>query len=236
MVASKRAGARTGAGSTVLEGVVVGSLVPVVVVAESQVDCDAFVAAFRGDGRVRVAGAATTSEQSVRLARASLGCVAVVRLSGAAGLLVARSLRAAVPAVRLVVCGLADDPTELLPWVEVGVLGYVDRRASFDELVSAVLSAGEDEVTGSASLARALFRRTVRSPSERVSFGDQTAVLTRREDQVLELVAHGLTNKQVAVVLSIEPATVKNHVHSILRKLHLSSRAQAVTWFTGRNG
>jgi DNA-binding NarL/FixJ family response regulator len=74
--------------------------------------------------------------------------------------------------------------------------------------------------TSGASLCSADRRRISRRPGLKRS-------LTEREAQIAELVADGLSNKAIASRLSIEPATVKNHVHSVLGKLEVSSRGEA---------
>jgi DNA-binding NarL/FixJ family response regulator len=71
-------------------------------------------------------------------------------------------------------------------------------------------------------------------PAPRQRVAEETALLTRREEEVAALVARGLTNRQVATELSISDYTVANHVARILRKLGLGSRSQLTAWVVER--
>ena len=194
-----------------------------------RVDGEAYAAAFRLDGRVDVAATAVSCEDAVRAARSSRHEVVLLHVRGAEGIAVAHRLRQLDQAARLVVCGVTDDGRELAAWASAGVLGYVGRDASFEELVSAIVLASRGEPSGSALLAEALFRRTVTlARAESLASNDIVSALTRRERQVLELIAEGLSNKQIAKTLLVEISTVKNHLHNIFRKLGVRNRAEAV--------
>jgi DNA-binding NarL/FixJ family response regulator len=128
-----------------------------------------------------------------------------------------------LPAAKVVAFGVDDNEQDIITCAEIGVAGYVCREASTDELVEHVRSAIRDEVICSPRIAASLFRRLA-SLAGRTASDDG---LTIREGQVLSLIRAGLANKQIAAELSIAEATVKNHVHNLLEKLHVKRRAQA---------
>lgn len=139
-----------------------------------------------------------------------------------------RLLREVSPQMRLIGFGVQEDEHEVLACAEAGLSGYVPCDASLDELVDCIESVARGELRCTPKVAAALFRRlelrTIAPPVPR-------ADLTARERQVLGLIDGGLSNKEIAVQLSIEVSTVKNHVHNVLEKLQVQSRAQAATRF-----
>jgi two-component system, NarL family, nitrate/nitrite response regulator NarL len=130
------------------------------------------------------------------------------------------------PDVPIVVLGAPDEEREVIALAELGVLGFVEREASLDELVACVVSAARGEACFPARIATTLLRR-VSSGGTRARATDVSS-LTVRERQVVQLIAEALSNKEIAARLGIEVATVKNHVHNILEKLDVNRRFDAV--------
>ena len=126
----------------------------------------------------------------------------------------------------IVAFGVADDDRHIIELAEAGVLGFVGREATLNELVAAVRSAACGEASVPPRVATALLQR-ISAPAPRMLSAD-VASLTVRERQIVQIIAEGLTNKEIAARLSIEVATVKNHVHNILEKLQVSRRTEAV--------
>jgi DNA-binding NarL/FixJ family response regulator len=123
----------------------------------------------------------------------------------------------------LAIC-VPDEDNSILQCVEAGAAAYITREASLSEMISAVTRLAQGEVLCSPRVLRSLATRA--STREIVS----SAPLTRRELQVIDLIAEGLSNQQISHRLSIELSTVKNHVHNILDKLNVRDRSQAVRW------
>jgi len=138
-----------------------------------------------------------------------------------------RSIAAQWPDVPLVALGLYERKQDVIMCGRAGFAGYVSRDASLDRLCESV----NEIVTGrlscppeiSGGLLRALFRE-----NERAVETDLDLALTRRESEVLELIGHGLSNKEIGDQLCLSVATVKHHVHHVLEKLKLPRRAQAM--------
>jgi two-component system, NarL family, nitrate/nitrite response regulator NarL len=139
----------------------------------------------------------------------------------------------AAPEARTVTIALPENEETVLAHAEAGASGYVGRESSVEELVTVLSSAVRGEMLCSPRIAGSLVRRVAVLASER-GRSSATARLTRREREIVRLIDAGLSNKQIAVQLSIELATVKNHVHHILEKLDVGRRAEAAA--VVRNG
>jgi DNA-binding NarL/FixJ family response regulator len=127
----------------------------------------------------------------------------------------------------LIALGLDEQRQSVIRCGRAGFRGYVDRNSSVDELCSAIRDACAGRLNCSAEISsgllRALFARAGSDDGQR-----DTDPLTVREGEVLQLIGHGLSNKEIASELDVSVATVKHHVHHVLNKLKLPGRAQAM--------
>lgn len=138
-------------------------------------------------------------------------------------LLAARQLARELPAARLIAVS-ANSDAHLTAYVEAGVVGCIAPEACAADLVSVVEDVCRDGASCSQQSAALLMRRlcTLSRSQARGSLG-----MTPRELELVELIDAGLSNREIAAHLCVETATVKNHVHNILRKLGVGSRAEA---------
>jgi two-component system nitrate/nitrite response regulator NarL len=136
------------------------------------------------------------------------------------------------PDAKLVAVGVPEN--EAVAWIEAGASGFVPPDGSLEDVIVALETVADDELAASpqvtAHLANRVRRLAVESPAP-VSDGR----LTTRETQILDLLAEGLSNKEIAQRLSIQLQTVKNHVHNILVKLGVSRRAEAAARIRARD-
>jgi DNA-binding NarL/FixJ family response regulator len=135
-------------------------------------------------------------------------------------------LALADPPVKVVALGVREVPSEVIALAEAGVAGYVTRDATLDELVDVVESVARGEMVCSPRIA-ALLLQHVAAARGRDARRELDVRLTARENEIVELIDEGLSNKQIAQRLSIQVATVKNHVHNILDKLGVEGRTAA---------
>jgi two-component system, NarL family, nitrate/nitrite response regulator NarL len=133
-----------------------------------------------------------------------------------------------VPQVPFVAMAEADSEAEVLAWAEAGAAAIVDRKSSPDDLTEVLEAAMKGVVLCSPRVAGALLRRVQTMARDRRPV-DGTGRLTQRERDVLLLLGHGMSNKQIARHLGLQLPTVKNHVHNIFEKLEVNTRAMAVT-------
>jgi two-component system nitrate/nitrite response regulator NarL len=136
-------------------------------------------------------------------------------------------IRRLSPGTRIVAIAIGDE-TDVLPYAEAGVCGFVSPDASLNDLIRVIQDAMKGEMRCSPRLAGSLLRRLWSLAPSRAASSPHTA-LTCREQEIAALISKGLSNKDIAVRLNIEVATVKNHVHHVLEKLQVHSRAQALT-------
>lgn len=134
---------------------------------------------------------------------------------------------------RVIVFGLsADRESEIVSCAEAGVAGLHLRTESFEHLMGLIHS-GRGRAQCSPEVSSILLRR-VYAFAAQANPDATTEGLTPREIEILDLIDQGLTNQQIASRLSLTLHTVKNHVHNLLSKLGVRSRAEAVTVFRAR--
>lgn len=204
-----------------------GAVVRVVVLAAVRIYRDALASGLAGRADVRLVGAAD-GDEALELVYRQKPDVALVDVSAAAGLKMVRALREAAPELKIVVFALGDVDEDVLACAEAGVMVFVSPDAPTDRLIHAVESAQRGELLCSPRVAKVLLGRlgSVAGSQPRRA----NAALTDRERQIGGLIEEGLTNKEIAVRLRIEVATVKNHVHNVLEKLGVARRGQAAAW------
>ncbi len=189
---------------------------------------DIEVVAEAGDGR-----------DAVERAREHVPDVVVldVRMPTVSGIDAARLIRGDQPGTRILMLTISDEEDDLFEAVKAGANGYLLKEISIDEIADAVRSihAGQSLITPSmASKLLTEFAELVRK-EEPVPQDVPAPRLTPREMEVLQELAKGLSNRDIAQSLSIAENTVKNHVRNILEKLHLHSRMQAVLYAVRQN-
>lgn len=140
-------------------------------------------------------------------------------------------LRQLVPSAQIVALALNETEADVIAWAEAGVCGYVPRNTALDELADFLARIMRREQTCSGRIAAGLLRWIAesRAGGPKAATAD-AAALTAREDQIVRLLAAGLSNKEIARRLDIGLATVKSHVHNLLGKLALERRSQVAPW------
>ncbi|MFZ0390209.1 MAG: response regulator transcription factor [Calditrichia bacterium] len=144
------------------------------------------------------------------------------------GIEVTQALHQDLPEVKVIILGMPDLSDEIMACIEAGAVGYVLKEASFDYLVETIRSAQRGESFCSPRMAASLFSRVAELARDQIP--ESSVKLTPREVQIINQIAEGLSNKEIAQKLSIEPQTVKNHIHNILDKLQLQNRLEAVEY------
>jgi two-component system nitrate/nitrite response regulator NarL len=152
--------------------------------------------------------------------------VVLLDVARASSLGVCLPLRQVLRDVKIVAFAVAEVDREVIACAEAGVSGFVSKRGSAQDLVAAVHRAVRDELLCSPRMTALLFNHIAVSPRRSTAAGDNN--LTRREREIVALIEKGLSNKSIARLLRIGDATVKNHVHSILTKLQVRRRMEAV--------
>lgn len=173
---------------------------------------------------LELVGAAKIAESPASLHRGSQPDVVLVDATQPSDLMVARRIASAAGEAHMVVLVAPDQGDDLRAWAGAGASGFLSSEASSEQLVDILARAAEGETPCSSDVAEGFLRRECEKLGEALASDRQ---LTTREAQIAELVVDGLSNKAIASSLSIELATVKNHVHRILEKLRVHSRGEA---------
>jgi DNA-binding NarL/FixJ family response regulator len=179
-----------------------------------------------------VVGQAATGADALELAIRLRPDVVVMdaQLPDASGLQTIRRLSDVSPNGRVIVLAGRPDEDSVIAGLAAGAHGYLTRRASFDQLAEAVQATHVGEVLISPEIGAKLARRLRRSLGPGLDAESLDTVLSEREIEVLRLLSQGLDNAAIARLLTVSPATVKNHVSHILAKLGLRNRVQAAVY------
>ncbi len=196
------------------------SSVRVVIVDDHPVVRDGLRGIVEGDDELTVVGEAGDGEEAVRVVgRVEPDVVLMdLRMPGTDGVMATARITASHPGVRVLVLTTYDGEADILRAVEAGASGYLLKDAPTQELRRAVRAAAAGQTVLAPAVAARLLRR--RPPQE---------ALTPREIEVLQLVARGATNREVARALHLSEATVKSHLLHAFSKLGVDDRTAAVT-------
>ncbi|WP_069163771.1 LuxR C-terminal-related transcriptional regulator [Nocardia altamirensis] len=182
-------------------------------------------------------GSVRTADDSASMVRAlsqRAPEVILLNLASADSRAVMQAARRHSPESRLIVLGVSEeDEVGIVACAEAGVRGYHLRSGSLADLLDLVDSVLAGESLCSPRIAAVLLRR-VSALADQGRSERKELVLTERENQILQLVELGLSNRDIATKLCIEIPTVKNHVHSLLSKLGVRRRADAAAVMRGR--
>lgn len=174
---------------------------------------------------LEVVGEASTARQAIARIAATLPDIAVldVRLPDGSGIDLCREIRSAHPQIHCLMLTAYDDDEASYAAVLAGAAGYVLKDIKGQGLVSSIRLVAEG---------RNLMDRTVSRRIVEVATSNRapTAVLSLREQQVLDLIAEGLTNRQIGEKLELAEKTVKNYVSGLLAKLGMERRTQAAVY------
>lgn len=152
--------------------------------------------------------------------------VILVDLSNQRLIAFVRQAHAAAPSTPIVALNRGETEPEILSLFECGLTGFVAHDASREEILDAIRSALRGEFTCPPRIAAALVRR-VNAAGEPAKASRDAPALSPRELQIVRHLEQSLSNKEIASRLGIEAATVKNHVHNLLRKLATHRRDDA---------
>lgn len=201
---------------------------------EHRVMNDAIAAVLQDDPEIEIVGSALDIESALAHPQFSSCHVFLVSIksSGNKALQLLRTIVSKNYGVKVLITDLIQSTAAILQCVEEGAAGYVYEDESVTDLVEKIRALHQDEFIVSPSVAAALITRIAELKRcaydvEQNKLNGQWDELTPREREVLDLIAQGRTNQEIAETLIIEVGTVKNHVHSIFRKLDIRERQHA---------
>ena len=174
---------------------------------------------------MEVVGDAADGEEAIEKATLLRPDVVLLDLMmpGVSGLEAIEGIRHRIPDIRLLVLTSFSQDDLLLPAIKAGALGYLLKDSLPEELLRAIRQVDK----GESSLHPVVARKLIQELSGSSQKTNPAVPLSKRERDVLELLASGLTNQEIANSLSISEPTARKHVSNILGKLNLSNRTQA---------
>ncbi len=190
-----------------------------------------------GHPEFRITGEAGNGQQAIQLVDYTDPDIVLIEmdLPGVNGLEVARAIKRSHPNVGIILLSAEADHAMMIKALRAGVAAYVPRNVPWEELLKVLhdVRRGDypiNEIVLREPQIAALVLTEFRSLTSEEEVENIYSPLSPREIEVLELVAGGRTNKEIAVKLDISNQTVKNHISSILRKLAVNDRTQAVVY------
>jgi DNA-binding NarL/FixJ family response regulator len=183
-----------------------------------------------GEPEIEIVGEASTGREAVERARRVDPDVVLmdVRMPDLDGIGATLELTRAAPSARVLILTTFEQDDYVFGALRAGASGFLLKRTRPEELISAVRTIAAGDSLLSPSVTRRVIDRMAQQPMP--EFADQAKLgeLTRREREVFELVARGLSNREIARELVVEESTIRTHVKRILMKLELRDRVQIV--------
>ena len=158
-----------------------------------------------------------------------------VYMPGMNGLEATRRIKEVLPYVRVVMLTVSEEDQDLFEAIKNGAQGYLLKKIDAKALFSTLKGIAQGEAPVSRKMAAKILDEFARQTKRQPPVALPGTKLSPREKEVLELVAHGKSNKELAAALGVAENTVKSYIKNILEKLHLDNRVQAAT-FAVREG
>ena len=178
-----------------------------------------------------VAGEAGTAAEAVEKATELAPDVVVldIRLPGGSGIEACRDIRAHNPDIKVLMLTSYSDEEAVMGSIMAGASGYLLKEIRSQEIVEAIRRVGQGQSLLDPAVTNRVLERVRRGREQ-----DPLAQLTEQEQRILELIAEGDTNKEIAREVNLSDKTVKNYVSNILGKLEMSRRSQAAAYMADR--
>jgi DNA-binding NarL/FixJ family response regulator len=187
-------------------------------------------AILSADERIEVVEEAPDGRLAIQRARHRRPDVVLmdVRMPELDGIAATRELIGVAPDARVVILTTFEDDDYILGALRAGASGFMLKRSSPEELIAAIHTVADGEALLSPSVTRRLIDRVATQPLVGATSDPRLDDLTPREREVLELIARGLSNREIADALRVEATTVKSHVKRVLAKLGARDRVHVV--------
>lgn len=200
--------------------------VRVLVVDDHRVVRAGLVALLSRHPQIDIVGEAGDGQEAVDLANKLQPHVVLmdIRMPEMDGVEATRHIKATFPATEILILTTYDDDDLIYSGIEAGAKGYLLKDAPPDELISAIIQVSKGNSILPPAVAAKLVARIHQKPSK----ADLAESLTERETEILQLIARGTSNREIASKLYISENTVKTHISNLLQKLDAKDRAEAV--------
>jgi DNA-binding NarL/FixJ family response regulator len=177
-------------------------------------------------GDLEIVGEAKDGQEAIEMAAALQPDVILMdlRMPGTNGIEATRRIRRTSPHIHILVLTVFEDDTSVFPAIRAGASGYLLKNTEQDELLRAIRTVAEGGAIFSPGIAQRVLGY-LNAPATAVP-AELFDELTAREREILELIAQGNTNSEIASILSLSPKTVSNYISNVLLKVHATDRAK----------
>jgi len=194
---------------------------------------DTLARLLRKQSGIRVAGMVANPENiSGQVQESACDTVLTDFAPGSSNSLLLHALHEENSELKIILIGMEDDPETFMNAIRLGARGYVLKDASALEIVTAIRRVGRGEAICPPNLCMVLIEQVWNEertkPQLPGSAGGSSSRLTHRQVQLMNLVADGLSNKEIAVSLNLSQYTVKNHLRRVMRQVEATNRYDAV--------
>jgi two-component system nitrate/nitrite response regulator NarL len=213
-------------------------MIKVIVFSDIKIYCDGLSRILANTKLIDVIAAESNLDDAVVKIKQDSPDVILLDMTMVDSCQIANKVMVLFPDAKIVALAVPENEDNIVECAEVGIAGYVAREATLDELIDTVIGAKKGEFCCPPKIAAHIFKKfhdiacsARRTGHTQISRDPENLLngLTKREQQIFNLMACGLSNKLISRNLNIEVSTVKNHVHNILVKLDVKNRAGAVS-------
>lgn len=175
---------------------------------------------------IEIVGEARNGEEAIDLAASLQPDVILMdlRMPGVNGIEATRRIHRTSPHISILVLTVFEDDTSVFPAIRAGARGYLLKNTEQDELLRAIRTVADGGAIFSPGIAQKVLGY-LNAPPPNVS-GEIFDELTSREREILEIIAQGKTNTEIATILNLSPKTVSNYISNVLLKVHATDRAK----------
>lgn len=191
---------------------------------------------IESSGEYILAGSCTTGEEALKKLPALKPRVVLMDIGlgdGMNGIEVVRELKASIPEILFMMCTIYEEDEKIFEALRAGASGYILKKTQPAKLLEGIT----ELIQGGAPMSSQIASKVVaafQNKSMGASTGSSLDVLSKRENEILEMLSTGLLYKEISDKISITTETVRKHVYHIYEKLHVNNRVEAVNKYFGR--
>jgi DNA-binding NarL/FixJ family response regulator len=201
----------------------------IAIVEDNKTIRESLIEFVQADSECRCVCACATAEEALKeLPRLRPEIVLMdIQLPSLSGIDCTAQLKQLIPATQIIMVTVYEDTERIFKALRVGACGYLLKRCTPDELVDAIREVRQ----GGAPMSREIARKVIASFQEPLAAAADIEDLSPREREILELVAQGFPNKEIAQRVGVSDGTVRWHLRHVYHKLHVRSRTEAALKF-----
>lgn len=206
----------------------------IAIVEDNRVIRESLMEFVQTDPECRIVCTCATAEEALKLVPKQQPDIVLmdIQLPNQSGIECTAQLKQLLPAVQIIMVTVYEDTERIFKALRAGACGYLLKRCTTDELLGAIREVRQ----GGAPMSREIARKVITSFQEPVTTAAEVEGLSPREREILELLASGFPNKQIADRLGLTDGTVRWHLRHVYEKLHVRSRTEAALKFRTSKG